>query len=120
MRQRAGLARTLVTDPGIILMDEPFSAVDHLTRLALQDETINIWQKQRKTVLFITHDITEAVYLGMRVVLLTPRPGCIQEIFEIPFPRPRSRSDIGLLEIVEKIHISINKPYQDTKTEYFI
>lgn len=110
MRQRAGIARTLVNDPSCILMDEPFSAVDHLTRLTLQDEIVRIWQKEKKTIIFITHDVSEAVYLATRIVLLTPRPGRIQRIFEIPFDRPRNRNDSAFLDIIEKIYIGLNNP----------
>lgn len=74
MRQRAGIARTLAMNPKVILMDEPFSAVDHLTKCTLQEELINIRQAENKTVLFVTHDINEAVFLADRVVLLSPRP----------------------------------------------
>jgi NitT/TauT family transport system ATP-binding protein len=110
MRQRAGIARTLVNDPACILMDEPFSAVDHLTRLALQDEIIRIWQQEKKTILFVTHDVSEAVYLSTRIVLLTPRPGRIQRIFEVPCGWPRSRNNPALLDIVEKIYMCLNNP----------
>ncbi len=121
MRQRAGLARTLVNDPDFILMDEPFSAVDHLTRLTLQDEIVRIWLQEKKTILFITHDVAEAVYLATRVVLLSPRPGRIRRIFDVPVEHPRDRRDPGLLEVVEKIYISLNNPYdEEEKTEYFI
>lgn len=108
MRQRAGLARTLVTDPKVILMDEPFSAVDYLTRITLQDEIVRIWQQARKTILFVTHDVSEAVFLANRVVLLTPRPGRIQKIYDISFPYPRTRNDPSLLAIVEQIYRAIN------------
>jgi NitT/TauT family transport system ATP-binding protein len=121
MRQRAGLARTLVNDPSFILMDEPFSAVDHLTRLTLQDEIVRIWLQEKKTILFITHDVAEAVYLATRVVLLSPRPGRIRRIFDVPVDRPRDRSDPRLLEVVEKIYISLNNPHdEEEKTEYYI
>ncbi len=120
MRQRAGLARTLVNDPSFILMDEPFSAVDHLTRLTLQDEIVRIWLQEKKTILFITHDVSEAVYLATRVVLLSPRPGRIRRIFDVPVGRPRDRSDPRLLEVVEKIYISLNNPNDEETTEYYI
>lgn len=121
MRQRAGIARTLVNNPSCILMDEPFSAVDHLTRLNLQDEIIKIWQKEKKTIVFITHDVAEAVYLANRVVLLTPRPGKIQDIFEIPFSWPRSRNNPGLVQIVEKIYVALNnQDGLDSEAEYNI
>lgn len=121
MRQRAGLARTLVNDPSFILMDEPFSAVDHLTRLTLQDEIIRIWQKQKKTILFITHDVAEAVYLANRVVLLSPRPSHIRQVFDIPVPHPRERNDPRLLNVVEKIYLLLNNPNSDQQSlEYTI
>lgn len=121
MRQRAGIARTLVNDPKCILMDEPFSAVDHLTRLTLQDEIVRIWQREKKTILFITHDVSEAVYLATRIVLLTPRPGRIQRIFEVPFDRPRSRNNPGFLEIIEKIYICLNNSEgKESEIEYNI
>lgn len=121
MRQRAGIARTLVNDPACILMDEPFSAVDHLTRLTLQDEIVRIWQRERKTILFITHDVSEAVYLSTRIVLLTPRPGRIQRVFEVPFDRPRNRNNPGFLEIIEKIYICLNNPEgKEGKIDYSI
>ena len=120
MRQRAGLARTLVADPSVILMDEPFSAVDHLTRLTLQDEIVRIWEQQKKTVFFITHDVAEAVYLATRVVLLSPRPGRIQQIFNVPFKRPRNRSDAEMQSIVERIYRAINDPHAEEDHEYDI
>lgn len=110
MRQRAGIARTLVNNPECILMDEPFSAVDHLTRLTLQEEIVRIWQKEQKTIIFITHDVSEAVYLATRIVLLTPRPGKIQKIFDVPMDRPRNRNNPSFLDIIEKIYICLNNP----------
>ncbi len=119
MRQRAGLARTLVSDPACIFMDEPFSAVDHLTRLTLQEELIKIWQKEQKTIVLITHDVAEAVFLATRIVVLTPRPGRIQKIIDVPYGHPRNRNDISLIEIVEKIYMCLNNPEQrDEAIEY--
>lgn len=121
MRQRAGIARTLVNDPACILMDEPFSAVDHLTRLTLQDEIIRIWKQEKKTIMFITHDVAEAVYLANRVVLLTPRPGRIQRIFDVPNEWPRNRNNPALLDIVEKIYMCLNNPEgKEEEIEYNI
>lgn len=121
MRQRAGLARTLVTDPSFILMDEPFSAVDHLTRLTLQDEIVRIWMQEKKTILFITHDVAEAVYLADRVVLLSPRPSHIRHIFDVTVDHPREHSDPRLLEVVEKIYIKLNNPHdEEAESEYII
>lgn len=121
MRQRAGLARTLINDPKVILMDEPFSAVDHLTRVALQEEMIQLWKKEKKTIMFITHDVSEAVYLGTKVVLLSSRPGKIQKIFDIPIEHPRNRNDLAMLEIIEKIYVGINEgATKSEQVEYYL
>lgn len=113
MRQRAGLARALVGSPEVLLMDEPFGAVDHLTRLQLQDDLLRIWKEEKKTVVFVTHDVSEAVFLGNRIVLLSPRPGIIHKIFNIPSQHPRKRDDIGLLKIQNEVYSAI----YDIKTE---
>jgi NitT/TauT family transport system ATP-binding protein len=89
MRQRAAIARALSYDPGILLMDEPFGALDALTRDAMNLELQSIWLATRKTVVLVTHSITEAVFLADRIVLLSPRPGRIDTIVEVPFARPR-------------------------------
>jgi NitT/TauT family transport system ATP-binding protein len=98
MRQRAGIARALASDPEVLLMDEPFGAVDHLTRIRLQEELLALWEQHRRTVVFVTHDVGEAVFLADRIVLLSPRPGRIFREFVIDEPRPRSRGDLALLE----------------------
>jgi NitT/TauT family transport system ATP-binding protein len=92
MQQRVGLARALAVDPQILLMDEPFGALDEQTRRLLQEELLVIWEQTRKTVLFITHSMEEAVLLGDRVVLMSPRPGRIVEIVDVPLERPRASS----------------------------
>jgi NitT/TauT family transport system ATP-binding protein len=91
MQQRVGLARALAVNPEILLMDEPFGALDEQTRRLLQEELLKIWEQHRKTVIFITHSMEEAVLLGDRVLLMTPRPGKIKEIIPVPIPRPRGR-----------------------------
>lgn len=97
MQQRVGIARALAVEPKILLMDEPFGAVDEQTRRLLQEELLHIWEQTRVTVMFITHSMEEAVLLGDRVVLMSARPGRIAEIVDVPLQRPRS-SDIGGLE----------------------
>ena len=92
MRQRVNLARALAIDPDILLMDEPFSALDAQTREIMQTELLRIWEQGRKTVLFVTHQIDEAVYLSDRVFVLARRPGRLQEIITIDLPRPRPLS----------------------------
>jgi NitT/TauT family transport system ATP-binding protein len=89
MKQRVGLARALATDPEVLLMDEPFAALDAQTRDLMQSELLRIWQAARKTVLFVTHQIDEAIYLSDRVMVMTRRPGRAKKIFSIGLPRPR-------------------------------
>jgi NitT/TauT family transport system ATP-binding protein len=90
MQQRVGIVRALLHDPAILLMDEPFAALDAMTREAMSVELQRIWMQRRVTALFITHSIAEAVFLADRVIVLTPRPGTIGDQFEVDLPRPRA------------------------------
>jgi len=90
MRQRVALARAFLTNPDILLMDEPFAALDAQTRIILQEELLAIWSAEKKMVLFVTHDIDEAMLLSDRVVVMTDRPGSIKQEFPIPLDRPRT------------------------------
>jgi NitT/TauT family transport system ATP-binding protein len=89
MRQRSAIARAFVTDPGMLLMDEPFAALDAQNRVILQAELVRIWEQTRKTVLYVTHSIDEALLLGDRTVVMTAQPGRIKDIIDVPFARPR-------------------------------
>ncbi len=92
MQQRANLARALTVDPAILLLDEPFASLDAQTREDLQAELLRIWTGARRTVVFVTHDIAEAVYLADRVAVLTPRPGRLRKVVPVPLSRPRDRA----------------------------
>lgn len=89
MKQRVGIARAYANDPQVLILDEPFGALDAQTRYAMQDEIVRIWKSEKKTILFVTNNIEEALYLGDRIVLLSKRPAEVKEIYTIDLPRPR-------------------------------
>jgi NitT/TauT family transport system ATP-binding protein len=103
MRQRAAVARALAVDPAILLMDEPFGALDAQTRNRMQQEILSIWEKTRKTILFVTHSVDEAVFLADRIVVMTRRPGRIREIIGVPHSHPRERTSGQFVEIRKKL-----------------
>jgi ABC-type nitrate/sulfonate/bicarbonate transport system ATPase subunit len=95
MKQRVAIARALANDPKVLLMDEPFGALDALTRASAQRFLTGIWEQHRRTIAFVTHDIDEAIFLGDTIFVMTPRPGRIREVIEVGLSRPRSLDDIG-------------------------
>jgi NitT/TauT family transport system ATP-binding protein len=103
MKQRVAIARTLANDPRVLLMDEPFGAVDALTREALQDEILRLWRVERKTILFVTHSMMEAAYLADEIVMLTARPGRVLARVPVPLAHPRVRSDLEFLGFYGKV-----------------
>ncbi|MDQ6671967.1 MAG: ABC transporter ATP-binding protein, partial [Chloroflexota bacterium] len=109
MAQRAALARALVTEPQVLLLDEPFSALDAFTRMRLQDHLLAAWARYRPTLLLVTHDLDEAVYLADRIVLLSERPATVQLTRSVPVPRPRARGDLALAalraELLQALHL---------------
>ena len=98
MKQRVAIARSLAYEPDVLLMDEPFAALDAQTREILQGELLRIWEHERRTIVFITHSLDEAIYLSDRVAVMTQRPGRIKQIIDIPLARPRSAELRNALE----------------------
>jgi ABC-type nitrate/sulfonate/bicarbonate transport system ATPase subunit len=106
MRQRAAIASVLAINPSTLLMDEPFGALDSLTRSIMQDFLLEIWEAQRKTIVLVTHDIDEAIYLADRTVVMTAHPGQICEVIDVDLPRPRKyemRSDAGFIALRDHV-----------------
>ena len=107
MKQRVAVARALAVDPDILLMDEPFGSVDAQTRERLHAELLDIWQETKKTTLFVTHEVNEAILLSDRVLVMSTEPGQVKEIVDIDLPRPRSRTDGAFVEYTKRIRALI-------------
>ena len=112
MAQRVALARALVNHPRVLLLDEPLGALDAFTRMRMQDEVLRLWQARGTTMLLVTHDIDEAIYMSDRIVIMTPRPGRIEQIIDVTLDRPRQRNSPGFLalraRILELLHFAGN------------
>ena len=110
MAQRVALARALINHPRVLLLDEPLGALDAFTRMRLQDEVLHLWENRRTTMLLVTHDIDEAIYMSDRIIIMTPRPGRIEQIIPVNIDRPRDRSSAEFLklrgEILELLHFA--------------
>src|SRR6476469_10115719 len=117
MKQRVALARTLAYHPAVLLLDEPFCALDAHTRTRLQNDLLKIWERDRKTVLFVTHSVEEAVFLSDRVVVMTRAPGRIKQIVEIELPRPRRRAELLLDPRYQKYVVEIERMIDDTSED---
>ena len=99
MQQRVSIARALATRPQLLLLDEPFGALDAFTRMAMQQEVLRIWEQDKTTMMIVTHDIDEAIYLSNRVVIMGKNPGVVKKIVPVNLPFPRDRTDSAFLEI---------------------
>ena len=121
MRQRVALMRTLIMEPEILLMDEPFGALDTHTKLEMHKTLLDIWERERQTVLFVTHDLGEALTLASRIILLSARPGRLKEDFEVPFARPRDavtlRETDEFGRLYSHIWHSLGEEFRRTKAE---
>ena len=122
MKQRVGIARALANNPEILLMDEPFGALDAQTRNQMQKELLRIWSEAKKTVVFVTHSVDEAVYLADRIVLMTSRPATLRGIIKIPWPRPRERASVEFAQLRKDILAQLERevsctPMVTTPTE---
>ncbi|GGG19340.1 ABC transporter ATP-binding protein [Paenibacillus abyssi] len=111
MRQRASIARALAMEPEVLLLDEPFGALDAITKITMQNELLRLWEGSGKTVLLITHDIDEAIYLADTIHVMSPRPGQIVETVRSTIPRPRNRNGADFVQVREKImaHLDLTK-----------
>ncbi|HJJ28300.1 MAG TPA: ABC transporter ATP-binding protein [Methanocorpusculum sp.] len=109
MRQRAAVARALASDPAVMLMDEPFGALDAQTRNKMQIQLLDIWNSTKKTILFVTHSVDEAVFLSDRILILSPRPGKVHQIYEVNIPRPRDRTSVEFAKIRKEVLAEIEK-----------
>ena len=121
MKQRVSIARAFANDPEILLMDEPFSALDAQNKLLLQEELLRIWDEQKKTVVFITHSVDEAVYLGDRIMVMTAQPGRVKTFVRVPLPRPRNIIELQKApefgELVHRIWSSLREEVQRAREQ---
>jgi NitT/TauT family transport system ATP-binding protein len=113
MKQRVAIARALANDPAVLLMDEPFGALDALTRAGAQRFLTQIWEQHRRTIAFVTHDIDEAIYLGDTVYVMSPRPGRVKEVVTVDIPRPRSLDDVATTRFAELKHRILSLIFED-------
>lgn len=116
MQQRVAIIRSLVKDPSLLLMDEPFGALDAHTRMILQKELLDIWERDKKTILFVTHSVDEAIYLSDRIVVMKNSPGSIKEIIPVDLPRPRDRGDSAYGKLLNLLIGMLGEEYTETRT----
>jgi len=114
MQKRGSIVRTLVYDPDVIMMDEPFGALDAQTRMILQQELLDLWSKRRKTIIFITHDLAEAISLSDRVIVMGKNPGRVMQVYDVPLPRPR---DVFSIQETDEFHETYQQIWRHFKDE---
>ncbi len=112
MKQRVAIARALANNPSVLLMDEPFGALDAQTREVLQEELLRIWEQERKTVVFVTHSISEAIFLADRIVVMATQPGLIKDLVDVSLSHPRDRSSPEFVDLERHIKLSVREEVQ--------
>jgi NitT/TauT family transport system ATP-binding protein len=115
MKQRVGIARALANDPNVLLMDEPFGSLDAQTRNLMQKELLRIWSATKKTVLFVTHSVDEAVFLADKIVIMTARPGRVREIIDVGLPRPRDRTSPEFIAVRGKVLTELDEEFEKAR-----
>lgn len=120
MQQRVSIARGLINNPEVLLLDEPFGALDAITRINMQNELLRIWETEKKTMIMVTHDIDEAIYLGDKVVVLSSRPGTVRKVVNVDMPRKRDRSSTYFALLRKEIYKEFFEDAEIEGAEYYI